>query len=36
MVTQDRFKEMINEANRGKDFRAFNDYQKAVEWLVSN
>jgi PadR family transcriptional regulator, regulatory protein AphA len=30
-----RFYEMVKEANRGGDFRVFQDREKAIDWLVS-
>ncbi len=30
-----RFSEMVREANRGNDFRVFQDKEKAIDWLVS-
>jgi PadR family transcriptional regulator AphA len=31
-----RFSEMVMEANRGDDFRVFDDKEKAIAWLVSD
>jgi PadR family transcriptional regulator, regulatory protein AphA len=31
-----RFSEMVSEANRGGDFRVFQDKEKAIDWLVSD
>jgi hypothetical protein len=34
-IGKGRFFEMVVESNRGRDFRVFQDRDKAVEWLVS-
>ncbi len=34
-IGKGRFFEMVTEANRGKDFRVFQDRDKAIDWLVS-
>lgn len=34
-IGQGKFYEFVLETNRGKDFRVFQDQDKALEWLVS-
>lgn len=33
-ITQDRFKEFLNETNSGKTFRAYTNYKEALDWLT--
>ena len=34
LVNQSRFKEMVQEANRGNQFRVFQTREKAEQWLI--